>query len=125
MKIFKKTDLYLIGGLLLGFLLILLVISFVKKPGNYVTVSVDGVVKESFPLSEDAEVTIEGYDGGVNTLIIKDGKAYVADSSCPDHLCEKMGQISSTGQSVICLPNRVVIEITGDDPDEYDAIVGG
>ena len=125
MKIFNKNDLYLIGGLLLVFLLILLVLGLTKRDGSAVRVSVDGVVKETFPLSEDLEYIIEGYDGGTNTLVIEDGKAWLKDTSCPDHLCEKMGKISFAGQSIICLPNRVVVEIVGDEKPEYDAVVGG
>ena len=125
MKLFRKNDFYLIGGLLLVFLLILLITAVTRKTGYAVQVSVDGVVKETFPLSEDTTFTIDGYDGGVNVLVIQDGKAFLKDTSCPDHLCEKMGKISSVGQSVICLPNRVVVEIIGDDEPEYDAIVGG
>ena len=125
MKLFKKNDFFLIGGLLLAFLLILLVLRLTEHSGSAVCVSVDGVVKETFPLSEDMEFVIEGYNGGTNTLVIKGGEAFLKDTSCPDHLCEKMGKISRVGQSVICLPNRVVVEIIGDDAPEYDAVVGG
>ena len=125
MKLFKKNDLFLISGLLLVFLLIILVLGLSKRTGSAVQVSVDGVVKETFPLSENREYIIEGYDKGTNTLVIEDGKAWVKDTSCPDHLCEKMGKISSVGQSIICLPNRVVVEIVGDDAPEYDAVIGG
>ena len=39
---------------------------------------------------------------------------------------EKMGKINSAGQSVICLPNRVIVEIIGDDATpKYDTVVGG
>lgn len=126
MKIFRKNDLILIGGLLVTFLLILLVIALTKKGGNVVQVSVDGVVQSTYLLSENGEYTIDGYNGGKNTLVIQSGKAYVIDSSCPDHLCEYMGTIDTVGQSIICLPNRVVVEVIGaNDQPEYDAIVGG
>ena len=126
MKIFKKNDLLLIGGLLLTFLLILLVITLTRKGGNSVQVSVDGTVKSTYLLSEDGEYIIDGYNGGKNTLVIKNGQAYVIDSSCPDHLCEYMGTIDTVGQSIICLPNRGVVEIIGaDGQPKYDAIVGG
>jgi hypothetical protein len=36
-----------------------------------------------------------------------------------------MGKISKSGQSLICLPNHVVVEIAGDGAEEYDAVVGG
>ncbi len=126
MKIFKKNDLFLIGGLLVAFLLILLFISLSKKGGNSVQVSVDGTVKSTYSLSEEGEYIINGYNGGVNTLVIRDGKAFVIDSSCPDHLCEYMGTIDSVGQSIICLPNRVVVEVVGsDEAAKFDAVVGG
>ncbi len=124
-KSFRKTDLILILGLVIVFGVILLVINLLKSPGNMVLVSIDGQPKESFPLSQDLEYVIEGYNGGTNTLVIKDGCAYLKDTSCPDHLCEMMGKIKDVGQSVICLPNRVVVEIIGDGKSNYDAVVGG
>ena len=125
-KAIRKNDIYLIIGFLLVFLLIVAAIHFTKSKGNMVQVSVDGTVTETFPLSEDLTVTIEGYGKGTNVLVISDGKCCLKDTSCPDHLCEKMGMIDSVGQSIICLPNRVVVEVIGDDTDaEYDAVVGG
>ncbi len=125
-KIIRKNDIYLVLIILAVFLLILLFINLSKKKGNLVTVSIDGQIVETYPLDEDLDIVIDGYDGGTNRLVIENGQAYLKDTSCPDHLCEKMGKISSVGQSIICLPNRVVVEITGDSSSsEYDAVVGG
>ena len=44
------------------------------------------------------------------------------DADCPDKVCVKTGKIKSPGQTVVCLPHRVVIEITGDNAD-IDAAV--
>ncbi len=123
-KFFKKNDLLLLAGLLIIFLVILVILQVTKEKGSFVQVSVDGAITDVFPLSEDIEIRIEGYNGGTNTLVIESGQAFLKDTSCPDHLCEKMGRISSSGQSIICLPNRVVVEITGA-AQEYDAVVGG
>ena len=124
-RLFRKNDFYLIAALLLFFSAIAAYFFLVQDSGSYVKVSIDGEYYGSFSLSADTEYVINGYNGGVNTLVVKDGYAYLKDSSCPDHLCENMGRISKTGQSVICLPNRVVIEIAGDDDEgEYDTIVG-
>lgn len=124
-RLFRKNDLYLILALLFVFSLIAVFFSFLGAKGSYVKVSIDGKEATSFPLSEDLEYVIEGYAGGVNTLVIKEGCAFLKDTSCPDHLCEKMGKISRKGQSVICLPNRVVIEVTGSGSNpEYDTIAG-
>ena len=122
-----RYDIILIIGLLVITMVIAMAVRFTKKTGKTVVVSVDGVVKYTFPLDEDIEFKIEGYEGGTNYLVIKDGEAYLTEASCPDLLCVHMGKISSQGQSIICLPNRVVVEIRDDnesDPKEFDAIVG-
>lgn len=122
-----RYDIILIIGLLVITMVIAMAVRFTKKTGKTVVVSVDGVVKYTFPLDEDLEFKIEGYEGGTNYLVIKDGEAYLTEASCPDLLCVHMGKISSQGQSIICLPNRVVVEIRDDnesDPKEFDAIVG-
>lgn len=122
-----RYDIILIIGLLVITMVIAMAVRFTKKTGKTVAVSVDGVVKYTFPLDEDLEFKIEGYEGGTNYLVIKDGEAYLTEASCPDLLCVHMGKISSQGQSIICLPNRVVVEIRDDnesDPKEFDAIVG-
>ena len=122
MKRITKNDLVLIGAFLAGFIAICGMLFVSKKSGMLVVVSVDSVKTASFSLSEDIEYEIKGYDGGTNLLIIKDGEAYLIDSSCPDHLCEHMGKISKVGQSIICLPNRVVVEVIGDEKEEFDTI---
>ena len=119
----KKNDLILVGALLVGLLVLVAVLMATKSGGSYAVVSVDGVEVAAFSLDQDTTYEIEGYDGGRNTLVIKDGKAHLEDSSCPDHLCEHMGKIDKVGQSIICLPNRVVVEIRGaGDAAEYDTI---
>ncbi|SFP59535.1 hypothetical protein SAMN04487928_10492 [Butyrivibrio proteoclasticus] len=122
-----RYDIILIIGLLAITAIIALGVRLTEKTGKTVVVSVDGVEKYTFTLDEDLEFKIEGYEGGTNYLVIKDGEACLTEASCPDLLCVHMGKISSQGQSIICLPNRVVVEIRDDnesDPKEFDAIVG-
>ena len=85
-----------------------------SRDGEKVSVRVDGKEIARYELSEDREVVIDGYNGGVNTLIIKDKKAYIKDADCPDKLCEHQGKIHLVGQSLVCLPHRVVVEIVDD-----------
>ena len=124
-KLVGKNDLIMIGVLIVMTALLFLGLFVFKKEGKLVVVSVDSVEVVSFSLDKDLVYEIEGYNGGRNTLVIEDRVAYVKDSTCPDHLCEYMGKISKVGQSVICLPNRVVVEIRGSKNAEgYDAVVG-
>lgn len=100
-----------------------LFLKFSANDGEQVIVKVDKKEIARYDLNTDREVIIDGKDGGKNTLVIKDGKAYIKDATCPDKLCEHQGKIHMVGQSLICLPNRVVIEITDDKKDEeFDGI---
>ena len=45
-------------------------------------------------------------------------------ADCPDQLCIHQGPIHIQGETIVCLPNRVVVEITGNDAEEQlDGIV--
>ncbi|WP_026667718.1 NusG domain II-containing protein [Butyrivibrio sp. AE2005] len=123
-KLFKKNDLILIIFLTLTSVVMLIGISLFSQKGATVVVSVDGKEVASFPLDEDTVYNIGGYHGGENILEVKDGKAHLTDASCPDKLCVSMGYINKSGQSIICLPNKVVIEIKGNtkDNNNFDTI---
>lgn len=94
-----------------------------RKEGNSVTVTVNGEFHSTYSLSEDttAEI-ITGENGeGRNLLVIKDGKAYVESASCPDAICAAHKPIFRERESIVCLPNRVVITVdkisSSDEPD--------
>ena len=57
-----------------------------------------------------------------NILVIKDGKANVVKASCPDLLCVHQMAISHTGEQIVCLPNKVVIEIVNGSPASVDVV---
>jgi len=86
-----------------------------RKPAVIVEIAVDGQVVKELDLSQNIEFVIEGYQGGTNTLIIQDGAAYVTDASCPDKICIHQGKISHSGEMIVCLPNRMIAKIVGDD----------
>ena len=81
------------------------------KHGGNVNVRVDGKLVRTVSLDDDGEYRIDGSDGGYNILVVKNGSAYVKEADCPDRLCVKQGKISGEGETVICLPHKVVIEI--------------
>ena len=117
-------DIILIAAILLIGGIIALVLLLTRKTGAFVEVRVDGKTVASYPLSEDAEYDIAGVDGGVNHLIIRGGEAWVESASCPDGLCVNMGHIRHAGASVICRPNKVVVEIVAPDSGGVDVVVG-
>lgn len=109
-----KRDIMLIATLIIVCVAAFLIINFVvKKDGITAAVKVDGNIVYMLPLDKNASVTVEGYQGGSNTVVIENGTVYMKEADCPDKLCEKTGKISKNGETIVCLPHRVVVEIQG------------
>ena len=97
---------------------------FFRGEGNSVTVSIDGTVVATYPLNVDRTEEILTDGGGRNRLVIRDGKAYVDSASCPDGICAAHKPIHREGESIVCLPNKVVITVqTAHTDDGLDAVV--
>lgn len=72
---------------------------------------------------KDDTIEIKNGDGDVtNTLVIKGGVADMTSADCPDHLCVKQKAISKEGESIICLPNKVVVTVKSDMKSDIDSI---
>ena len=81
-------------------------------PRSSVVVEVDGKTVASYPLDTDGVFVL---NGGTNTLEIKDGKARISDADCPNMQCVRQGWISRGGQSIVCLPNKLIVTVTSSD----------
>lgn len=102
----------------------LLLLNIFKTEGSFAVIKIDGKETERYPLSVNTEVVIETGDNGRNTLVIEDNKAFMKDANCPDKICEGHSKISYKGETIVCLPHKVVIEIITDKAtDELDAVV--
>ena len=106
------ADLLLVLALLAVSLSAFFIIRHAKEAGRVVAVLTDGEYVCEYSLLDDGEYPI---NGGTNLLVIEGGEAYIASADCPDRLCVRSGRISLVGDRVVCLPNRVVIEIRGDE----------
>ena len=105
-----KNDILLIAVILALAAIAMLALLLFRTEGDSVVVTVDGKTYGTYSLYEDVSVDVNS-EMGYNKLVIKDRKAYVAEASCPDGICAADRPISYGGQSIICLPNKVVIEI--------------
>lgn len=76
----------------------------------------------SVPLSVDRTLHVEGALGEVK-VVVRDGSAWVEDSSCPDHVCVMRGAVSASGEAIACVPNHVFITIGGERTDGLDAVI--
>ena len=117
----RRADLIVIGSLLLLALVLWLVLGAFRTEGGEVVVRVDGVETERHALTEDGTFPL---NGGSNILVIAEGRAWLSEANCPDRLCVRQGKIHYTGQSIICLPNRLTVTVEGGESDGIDAVVG-
>ena len=78
--------------------------------GDKVKISADGQVYGIYTLDEDGEIEVTE-DGHTNHITIKDGQVSMSYSTCRNQVCVNTGAISHTKDAIVCLPNRVVVEI--------------
>jgi hypothetical protein len=117
-----KNDIIFIAVILALILALGAFYVFSHGEGDTVTVTVGGVLYGEYPLSEGRTVEIKNGES-VNLLIIEGGRARVASASCPDGICAAHKPISRDGESIVCLPNEVVITVNKKSTDSPDIIV--
>lgn len=118
----KKKDLILIGAVLLAAAAGFLWIFFSQQSGEKAVVTVNGKEVWAGSLSEDAVYMVKSKNG-TNVVRIKNGKASVTEADCPDQICRRHKAIDKTGETIVCLPHKVVVEIKdGTKEKEYDGI---
>ena len=114
-----RWDMALIGCVLLLSALLYLVV----RPGGegaWAVVTVEGNEIARYDLGEERTVTLGDED--YNVLHIGGGFAAVTEANCGDHTCVRTGQISRAGETIICLPHKLVVEIVGGDAPGFDAV---
>ena len=115
----KKNDL-LLAAVILAAAFILLASQLLRDSGTAprAVVTVDGQVFGTYSMGEDKTIDI----GGTNRLVIKSGAARIDWADCPDQICVDHREISREGESIICLPNKVVVSIEGGEQADLDGV---
>ena len=117
----KKNDIYLATGIL-SFAALFWLAQRLAAPGGQVTVMQDGQALEAYSLAEERELVFTDGNGGRNILVIQNGEAYMKEADCPDKLCVAQKAISKKGESIICLPHRLAVEVTAGETAQTDAV---
>lgn len=116
----KKADIILTIGLIIIGLVMTWYFTFGSTDGGALKVTVNGSVYGTYSLAEDQQITVK-QNGHTNKINIKDSKVSMAFSDCHGQDCVLSHDISQTGDQIVCLPNKVMLEIEGGDP-AYDSI---
>ena len=112
----NKSDIKLIGILLVISIIGVLCFKFFSKKGSSAYVYHDGNLVLTIDLSVDKEYVVAGDLGDV-VIVVRDGRIKVEEETSPLHLCSKQGFIDNSAESIVCLPNKVVINIGSSDLD--------
>ncbi|KAF1304637.1 NusG domain II-containing protein [Enterococcus saccharolyticus] len=82
---------------------------------------VDGEEIRTFDLYEGQEAYTFLYEdphGDYNLLEIKDDQIRIKEADCGDQICVRRGWASKHGETIVCLPHKLVIEIQAKDGSE-------
>lgn len=118
-KIIKRRD-----AILFLVLMILGAGSFILiknnlKPGNEAEVYVDGSLVQTIDMTRD-DIYLFDTLYGTNTVVVEGGEIRVSEADCPDKICVNMGGVSRSGETITCLPHKLVIEVHNDKKNDYD-----
>ncbi|WDV46244.1 NusG domain II-containing protein [Clostridiaceae bacterium M8S5] len=90
---------------------------------NIVKITVDGKLYREIKLKDNnnEKIVIEK-NGHKNIIDITGNEVRMIQANCSDKVCIKMGAISEPGEMIVCLPNKVIIEIQGDKKKDIDGL---
>lgn len=117
-----KNDIIFIAAILAVVAIAAVALLLLRGEGSTVTVEVDRQIIGTYSLAIDRVVDIPTDDGEMNRLVIRDGKAFMESATCPDGVCVSHRPISREGETIVCLPHKVVVTIIGGNENEPDVI---
>lgn len=115
----KPFEAVIIGIFLIGSIAAVVIMNR-SGSGSQTAVINCGDVRHELALDEDGLFSFDGIDA---VFEVRNGKIRLTHASCPDKICEKTGYIGSSGQSIICVPNKITVAVVGSD-ENADVTVG-
>ena len=115
----NKSDIKLVVFLLIISIIGIICFKLFSKKGDVAYIYHDGNLVLTIDLGIDNDYVVNGDLGDV-FIVVRGGKIKVEDETSPLHLCSLQGFIGSGSESIVCLPNKVVINIGN---SLYDAVV--
>ncbi len=110
----NKNWIFLLGGILLISIVALFSIKHFSKTPTIANIYKDGELIKSVELKSlttPVEIPIINKDSKNIILAEPDGIS-MKSANCPDRLCMHQGKIHDSTAPIVCLPNRIVIQLT-------------
>ena len=110
MKRFKIGDIFI--TLLLLIIATYLLLTLNIKKNNKIKIEIDSpYTKKYYTFSRTNRTVLIKGKRGISKILISTNYVQMIDSACPNKLCVKQGKITKNGQTIICLPNQVIIKL--------------
>lgn len=127
-SLLKPGDIIIIAVLILASFIPLVVFSLQQETGTEApktsaVLRVDGTEIKSFDLSKDQTYKYIDDDGDYNLIEVADGRIRIKDANCGDQICVRRGWASKKGETIVCLPHKLVIEIQTNDSGGGDDLI--
>lgn len=124
LRLTRPGDWVVIGAALaLSAVVAVLVWTGGERQAGVARIYVDAQLVAELPLDRDCKYVVSE-DGNENTVEISGGRVRMSSANCADGYCVKQGYISYDGETIICLPHRVVVELDAARESGLDAIAG-
>ena len=102
----KKGDIIITATVLAAAVTVTLITLFFSSSGEKVVIKEENKVLYELSLYENCVIELSG-----NTVEIKNGKVDVIEANCKNQICVKHREIDKKGETIVCLPNKVIVEI--------------
>ena len=84
-------------------------------------VEVEGQAVCWLDLSVDTQRSVFG-PLGKTVVEVSKGRVRVTESPCPHRICVRTGWADQAGEMIVCVPNRIVVSVVGEEEGEVDAV---
>jgi hypothetical protein len=121
LKILKIGDVLLIICICLAIIMSMFVLKRPIGQGASVSILQDGKPVYNLSLSESRSINVNG-PLGITRIRIEKGQVWITDAPCPQKICQRIGKISRAGSVIICVPNKILVEVNGDSKQELDSV---
>jgi len=108
----RKNDLILITALALLAALAFFLAGGDDAAAQTVEISVDAKPYGTYPLDTDRSIRIET-ERGFNLIVIQNGTVRIKDADCPEKSCVRQEAVKKAGESIICVPHRLIVRLGG------------
>lgn len=118
--VINRRDVILCIVLLLAGAMCFCLFRILASQGNTAEVYIDDRLVDTLDLGRDGEYEYDT-EYGHNTVVVEGGAVRMEEADCPDRVCVAMGAKDRSGETITCLPHRLVIEIHSDRKRDVDA----